>query len=471
MRKGMLKRTFATALSVMMIFGLLIVPQANAENLDSITAAYDKVTGLITLSSLEAGAGKYIVAGYGNNDALIEAKLISIDEAGDTIVSLNSHLDIAYAKIMLVNISDELLSLTDLAVVGVNPKVQLLPTSVITYMTTDFEEAADKLLKTRPCITEQLDVIIDWEAVDGALGYTFTLSTNPDYSEGTEYSTTTNSITLNNLYIGTEYFCKIISDNGVEITDTFITQDYAPRFITTDSVDNVRDMGGWITENGKKIKQGLIYRGATLSDDRDESLDSEGNPAYDANGNRKSNTNYLLNEEMLLSENDKNVLTNDLRIKSEIDLRSSGEKSGRLDSPLGSDVKYYDITINADSKEFTNIDKLSTIFKLMADENNYPIYFHCTGGNDRTGRIAYLLNGLLGVSEENLIRDWELSTFSWSMRFRNDGTYWDAFSQFIDLVDSYEGDTLSEKIENVMINTFGLTQEEVDNIKSIMLEA
>ena len=54
------------------------------------------------------------------------------------------------------------------------------------------------------------------------------------------------------------------------------------------------------------------------------------------------------------------------------------------------------------------------------------------------------------------------------MRYRGDG-YWTGFDAFIKMVDSYSGDTLSEKIENLMINTLGLTQTEVNNIKNIML--
>ena len=39
------------------------------------------------------------------------------------------------------------------------------------------------------------------------------------------------------------------------------------------------------------------------------------------------------------------------------------------------------------------------------------IFFHCTIGTDRTGTIAYFLEGLLGVSEEDRLRDYEMSYF------------------------------------------------------------
>ena len=40
----------------------------------------------------------------------------------------------------------------------------------------------------------------------------------------------------------------------------------------------------------------------------------------------------------------------------------------------------------------------------IADENRYPVYIHCTGGADRTGTLAFLINALLGVGEDDLIR-------------------------------------------------------------------
>ena len=43
--------------------------------------------------------------------------------------------------------------------------------------------------------------------------------------------------------------------------------------------------------------------------------------------------------------------------------------------------------------------------------NHENVYFHCTIGTDRTGTIAYFLEGLLGVSEEDRLRDYEMTYY------------------------------------------------------------
>ena len=40
--------------------------------------------------------------------------------------------------------------------------------------------------------------------------------------------------------------------------------------------------------------------------------------------------------------------------------------------------------------------------EFFAEEENYPIYFHCRGGADRTGMIAMLLRAIAGVSDETI---------------------------------------------------------------------
>ena len=46
---------------------------------------------------------------------------------------------------------------------------------------------------------------------------------------------------------------------------------------------------------------------------------------------------------------------------------------------------------------------------MMCNDKNYPIDFHCIGGADRTGSVAYVLEGLLGMDDESIKKDWEIT--------------------------------------------------------------
>ncbi len=48
-------------------------------------------------------------------------------------------------------------------------------------------------------------------------------------------------------------------------------------------------------------------------------------------------------------------------------------------------------------------------FKMVLDEDNYPILYHCTAGKDRTGFATFLLLTALGVDRETIIEDYLLT--------------------------------------------------------------
>jgi hypothetical protein len=52
---------------------------------------------------------------------------------------------------------------------------------------------------------------------------------------------------------------------------------------------------------------------------------------------------------------------------------------------------------------------IASIFGLLADESSYPLVFHCEGGKDRTGLIAALVLGVLGVADQEIARDYAMT--------------------------------------------------------------
>ena len=142
---------------------------------------------------------------------------------------------------------------------------------------------------------------------------------------------------------------------------------------------NVRDLGGWACDGGT-VKYGLLIRGGRIS------------------------------------AADRAVLVGQLGVQHEINLRgregrdpSDGEVA--TESPLGSDV-WFTIADKAASYALTPVATWQLYLRCVFDAVTHrePVYFHCTAGADRTGTLACVLEGLLGMSQsdiERAIRDAE----------------------------------------------------------------
>jgi protein-tyrosine phosphatase len=50
------------------------------------------------------------------------------------------------------------------------------------------------------------------------------------------------------------------------------------------------------------------------------------------------------------------------------------------------------------------------VVRNAADPANHPLLFHCTAGKDRTGVTAMLILSVLGVADEDILDDYELTT-------------------------------------------------------------
>ena len=147
------------------------------------------------------------------------------------------------------------------------------------------------------------------------------------------------------------------------------------------NVRNVRDMGGLKVDADNDgtidgtIKYGKIFRGAKLSS----------------------------------SSSDVTELTK-LGITEEVDLRGSSSDAKLINYKGRSITNYliYDDTYPANYAVFRQA-LVDTMQDIINGEN---IYFHCAIGTDRTGTMAYFLEGLLGVNEEDRVQDYELSYFT-----------------------------------------------------------
>ncbi len=135
----------------------------------------------------------------------------------------------------------------------------------------------------------------------------------------------------------------------------------------------------------------------------------------DYNGTIDGYTNYgrIFRAERLWTSNNYNVnkFTN-LGANFEIDVRSSKEGStdSRLAGYRNDTVVQYAVKQGVDASNYNTLRAVVT--RAMQNViNGDNIYFHCSYGSDRTGTLAWVLEGLLGVTDEARLGDYELSTF------------------------------------------------------------
>ncbi len=242
-----------------------------------------------------------------------------------------------------------------------------------------------------------------------------------------------------NLKPATHYFYRLdltlSTGNTVSNSGDFKTA-ASPRLLFVDGAVNVRDFGGYTTESGKTVPYGLIYRGSEI--------DGAVVPDYK------------------ISERGAHELLYYLGVRYEMDLRADFTE-GTFDA-LGAGVvhEYFGMCQYADTFKSENAETVRRVFSALAKEENYPMYMHCTYGRDRTGTVCYLLGALLGMSERDLYREYELSAFVDSYVSSEN------FAVFLAYIDLLEGETLSEKAEKFLLSV-GVSAEEIESIKTIFL--
>lgn len=203
---------------------------------------------------------------------------------------------------------------------------------------------------------------------------------------------------------------------------------------------NVRDLGGWACDGGT-VKYGLLIRGGRIA------------------------------------AADRAILVGELGVQHEIDLRG---KEGRdpsdgdvaTESPLGSDV-WFTIADKAASYALTPVATWQLYLRCVIDAVTHrePVYFHCTAGADRTGTLACVLEGLLGMSQSNIDKDYELTTFysgsgsDANARRRNESDW----KGLINAINAVSGDTFRDKCVHFAVGTCGMSLADINAYRAAMI--
>ena len=259
---------------------------------------------------------------------------------------------------------------------------------------------------------------------------------------------------VTNLELGKKYSWMVRDvASGDSVAASFETEVTAPRLLRAGGVANFRDLGGWKTADGRTVRENLIFRSAGL---RSSSKVSGGffNKKVEP-GERRVTDQGLA------------TLRTDFKIRTDLELRTPQETAGMSGTILGPDVRWenvsfaaYDFIDNA----VRGREPFAKIFELFTKRENYPVLMHCSGGRDRTGTLAFLLNGLLGVEEDDLCRDWEASLFS------DPGVSFSSsrLQRLLAYLRKQPGQTMKERIENYARGC-GISDEEIAAFRAIML--
>ena len=169
-----------------------------------------------------------------------------------------------------------------------------------------------------------------------------------------------------------------------------------------------------------------------------------------------------------ISDENRSIFLDTLGIKSDIDLRSDRECYGMEGSPLGPTVTWYHISSSAygGMQGEWGKEQFAKVFRVFLDPANYPIDFHCIAGQDRTGAVAFIVNALLGVAEEELFLDWEATGF-WNRdpNFNHQQRFDKLYTGF----DAFPGETIHERVEAYVLS-LGFTKDDIQTLRDILLE-
>ena len=263
-------------------------------------------------------------------------------------------------------------------------------------------------------------------------------------------------VTISSLRPNANYHYEVKAGEKVLTSGSFRTTGHLHQ-LRFSALRNVRDLGGWKTKDGSKtVKYRMIYRGGRF---QSPELNSRGRGDLIAEG-----------------------------IKAQLDLRghtSSGtqEYLNIEQSPLYGNVEDFNFLAPCIEEGYVQMlrddqDKCKQCmqFIMKCVRENKPVYFHCSLGRDRTGTLAMMILGILGVNEGDISKEYELTQFapngySVSSGEKTTMTRRVDYKGAANYIWGFTGEngSFADAMQAYLLS-IGITQTEIDEFRSLMLE-
>jgi protein-tyrosine phosphatase len=197
----------------------------------------------------------------------------------------------------------------------------------------------------------------------------------------------------------TRPYFALVPDAGLPIV-------VAERLLPLEGAHNFRDLGGYPTADGRRVKWGRIYRSDHLGDLTDDDLayleglgirtvcdfrsavEREASPdRFGESGTPRTVNPDISDDRFAMDELQDQILSGDLGDTDFTNLLIEGNR--------------------AFARDYT--DQYAQFLRLAENPDDLPMVFHCTAGKDRAGFGAVVLLMALGVPEKVAIDDYLLT--------------------------------------------------------------
>ena len=182
-----------------------------------------------------------------------------------------------------------------------------------------------------------------------------------------------------------------------------------PATIALECASNLRDLGGWRTADGKRVRAGLVFRAPALVglSPADEAAIAalKLRIVCDLRGERESAASPVA-----IAGARRVALPIEPSVGASLkDILRTGAATGHANAPdmMGLLRDAY----AAYALQYAS--HYATLFTLLLSDGGTPLLFHCSAGKDRTGFGAALLLTALGVAWDDVVADYLATNRLW----------------------------------------------------------